>query len=319
MSDHWRQRPEGGGRFALWLIRSIALYGGRPLARAFLYPITLYFYLRRAPERAASRAFLARMFGRPASAGEVFRHIHCFASTILDRVFLLARGERGFDIDVEGLEMLEAHIDAGRGVMLLGSHHGSFEALRAVSARQRKVPLRIVLNKQQTPAMTELLEALAPEVGALVIDGARDPASIVLALGEATRQGHMIALLADRGRPDEAMRHVPFLGEPAPFPVGPWLLAAALKVPVVLCCGLYRGGNRYTLVFESFAEQVEIPREGRDAALQALMARYAQRLQHYVRLAPYNWFNFYDFWDDHGRTAEPGTGADAPLGSRVGS
>ena len=55
MSEHWQSRPEGGGRFAIWLIRTIALYGGRPVARSILYPITLYFYWRRGPEREASR------------------------------------------------------------------------------------------------------------------------------------------------------------------------------------------------------------------------------------------------------------------------
>ena len=45
--SHWKQRPEGGGRFALWLIRTIARRGGRSVSRVLLYPITLYFLLVR--------------------------------------------------------------------------------------------------------------------------------------------------------------------------------------------------------------------------------------------------------------------------------
>ena len=55
MSADWKQRPEGGGWFAIWLIRNIARYGGRAVARVLLYPITLYFLLVRGPERKASR------------------------------------------------------------------------------------------------------------------------------------------------------------------------------------------------------------------------------------------------------------------------
>lgn len=296
MSGHWQDRPEGGGRFALWLIRAIALHGGRRLGRCCLYPVTLYFLLRRGAERRASRQYLERVFGRPPRWRQVFRHLHCYAATTLDRIFLLAHGERDFEIEVEGLERLEGYIDQGRGVLLVGSHQGSFEALRAIGARRRDALLRVLLDKQKTPAMTELLEALAPEVGANVIDLSQGGASVTLAAAEACRQGAMVALLADRGREREVLRPADFLGRPAPFPVGPWLLAHALQAPVMLCFGLYLGGRRYRLVFEPFAERVEIPRQQRGPALDALIARYAARLEHYVRVDPYNWFNFYDFW-----------------------
>ena len=312
---HWQTRPEGGGRFALWLIRTIALYGGRRLGRLCLYPITVYFYLRRGPERLASRQYLQRVFGRPATPWQVLKHLHCFAATILDRIFLLAHGEKPFQIETQGLDLLDLRVAQGRGVLLLGSHQGSFEALRALGARRPEMPLRVVLDKQKTPAMTELLEALAPEVGACVIDAARDGTSIALAMAEACHDGAVVAMLADRGRGHEVLRHVDFLGSPAPFPVSPWLLAHTLQVPVVLCFGLYLGGNRYRLIFEPLSDRVDIPRHNRGPALDALMARYAQRVEHYVHVAPYNWFNFYDFWQDAPAVAEPA--ADA-VGERVG-
>jgi len=311
---HWQSRPEGGGRFALWLIRTIALHGGRRLGRLCLYPITLYFFLRRAPERRASRQYLQRVFGRPATRWQVLRHIHCFAATILDRIFLLAHGEQPFRIETEGLDLLDERLAQGRGVLLFGSHQGSFEALRAIGARRPEMPLRVVLDKQKTPAMTELLEALAPDVGACVIDAAQDGTTIALAMAEACRDGALVAMLADRGRGHEVLRHTGFLGSPAPFPISPWLLAHTLQVPVVLCFGLYLGGNRYKLVFEPFSDQVRIPRQDRGPVLDALIARYAQRLEHYIHVAPYNWFNFYDFWQE-APAAEPSAAA---VGERVG-
>jgi predicted LPLAT superfamily acyltransferase len=295
-NEHWQSRPEGGGPFSMWVMRSIALYGGRGVARALLYPITLYFYLRRGPERIASRQYLQRVLAQPVMPWHVFKHLHYFAATLIDRIYLLANGEKPFQIETEGLELLEQRIEQGRGVLLFGSHQGSFEALRALGGRRPEMPLQVVLDKQKTPAMTALLEALAPGVGANVIDAARDGTSIALAMAEACERGAVVAMLADRGRGHEVLRHAPFLGSPAPFPVSPWLLAHTLKVPVVLCFGLYLGGNRYKLIFEPMADRVDIPRHQRGAALDALIARYAQRLEHYVHVAPYNWFNFYDFW-----------------------
>jgi predicted LPLAT superfamily acyltransferase len=139
-----------------------------------------------------------------------------------------------------------------------------------------------------------------------VIDVSQGGAGITLAAAEALQAGGMVALLADRGRAHETLRRVDFLGEPAPFPVGPWLLANALQVPVMLCFGMYRGGKRYSLTFEPFAERVDIPREDRPRALDDVLRRYAERLEHYARLEPYNWFNFYDFWQqDIVREAAP--------------
>src|SRR5690606_12242539 len=114
-------------------------------------------------------------------------------------------------------------------------------------------------------------------------------------------EGHRVRRLpglgaVDRTQPGEPTHAVPFLGDEAEFPVAPWLLAAVLQVPVQLAFGLYRGGNRYDLAFEPFTDGLAIPRRERAAAVPALIARYAARLEHHVRDAPYNWFNFYDFW-----------------------
>lgn len=310
-NPHWTDRPEGGGHFAIWLIRSIALYGGRPFARLFLYPIKLYFYLRRGPERDASRAFLSRVQGRPAGMLAVLRHIHRFAGVILDRVFLLARDDaRQFALEIHGLELLLDTYRQGRGMLLLGSHLGSFEILRVLARERPEVRLKVVLDKSQTPAITELLHALNPAIGSSVIDASEGGTAIVLGIKDAVEQGAVVALLGDRARPQEPTREALFFGEPAPLPVAPYLIASLLDTPVLLCFGLYRGGNRYSLHFEHFADRIEIPRSERNLRLDAWLARYAARLEHHARLDPYNWFNFYDFW--HSDRIEPVVAAGEP-------
>jgi predicted LPLAT superfamily acyltransferase len=304
---NWKQRPEGGGRFAIWLIRAIAMYGGRGIARLLLYPITLYFLIRRGPERRASRAFLGRVQGRPASLWQVARHIHSFASTILDRVFLLSERFNRFEVQVHGLDALHAAMDEGRGVLLLGSHLGSFESLRVLSLTRPDVNVRVVLDKGQNPAITQLLDALNPAIARAVIDAGQPGTAIVLAIQQAAAEGALIGLLADRARPGEPALRCNFLGRPAPFPTAPMLIASALQIPVVLCFGLYRGGRRYDLHFELFSPALQIPRAQRQQTLAEHLQRYAERLEHYARLAPYNWFNFYDFWqDDAGKLPDSG-------------
>jgi predicted LPLAT superfamily acyltransferase len=295
-ATQWKQRPEGGGRFAIWLIRSIAMYCGRGLARLTLLPITLYFLIRRGPERRASRAYLTRLFGRPARLIEVARHIHCFASTIIDRVYLLSERFRRFQMQAHGLEPLHALMDRGQGVLLLGSHLGSFEALRVLSLHRPNTKVRVVLDVGHNPAITSLLDALNPEVARTVIDAGQDGTAIVLAIKEAIDEGALVTLLADRVHPGEHSVQAQFLGSAAEFPASPWLIASVLKIPVALCFGLFLGGNRYALHFEVVTEALHIDRRQRKQQLAQWVQHYANRIEHYLRLAPYNWFNFYDFW-----------------------
>jgi len=298
--EHWSARPEGGGRFAMWLILTIGLRCGRGVGRLCLYPITLYFFFRRGYERRVSYAFLERAFGRKATAWQVMRHIHRFAGTILDRMYLLSDRYSRFDVGVHGLEELVSRLKPDRGVLLLGAHVGSFEALRVLAAERPDVRVYALLDTQKTPAMTELLHALNPEVAKNVIDASRPGTEIVLALGEVLHEGALATLLADRAREGEATVVVDFMGSPAPFPSAPFLIGALLKVPIVLCIGLYRGGKRYDLHFEAFADELVLPRRARRNELRAVAQRYATRLEHYVREDPYNWFNWHDFWNLEG-------------------
>ena len=302
---HWKERPEGGGWFAIWLIRTIARRGGRAVARLCLYPIVAYFVALRGPERNASREYLTRALHRPATLRDVARHIHTFAATILDRVFLLQGDLRRFNVRVSGLEELHNATDHYGGMLLFGSHLGSFEVLRVLARERPDIPVRVVLDKAHNPAMTALLDALNPDIAASVIDAGQDGPSVVLAIQQAISEHAIVALLVDRTQPGESAYPVDFLGAPTQLPSAPWLIAAVLLAPIVLAFGLYRGGNRYDLVFEPFSGPIQVARKDRATVLPELARRYAGRLEHHARSAPFNWFNFYDYWN-----ATPGAPVD---------
>lgn len=296
MKPHWMERPEGGSTLGLRLIRSFALLCGRSAARLLLYPITLYYLIRRGPERRASRDYLTRVSGRPATLLQVARHFHCFAATILDRVFLLSERFKRFDIRHHGLDDLRNAWKQQHGVLVFGSHLGSFDALRVFAQLREDVKIRVVIDVEQNPAIFSVLSVLNPTLAASIINARQDGATTALAIKEALDEKSLVTLLIDRARPGNQVVEVDFLGDRTPFPIGPWMLAAALKVPVVLCFGLYRGGNRYDFYFELFSDSLTIERNRREEAVREIVQRYAARLAHHARSAPFNWFNFYDFW-----------------------
>ena len=241
------------------------------------------------------------------------RHLHCFAATILDRAFLLAERFKRFDIRVYGLAELRAAWERQQGVLVFGSHLGSFDALRVLAQFRPDVKMRVVIDVEQNPALSDFLNALNPELARSIINPRRDGMNTALAIKEALDEKALVTLLVDRARPGNEVVLCDFLGHPAPFPLSPWQLAAALKVPVVLCFGLYRGGNRYDMYFETFADTLAVERTRREQHLKEAIVRFAGRLEHYARDAPYNWFNFYDFWQTEaphaGHTADDAAGA----------
>lgn len=297
---HWRERPEGGNRFWLALIRWLILNVGRGFARLCLLPTTLYFFLVRGPERRASRDWLARV-GAPRQGWRgVLIHIYTFAMTIVDRVLLLAGRGDELDVRPEGVETLHELLDDGRGCMLLGSHLGSFEAIRVFS---RQAPpqyrrLKVVMDRDQNSLMTQMMEELLPDIRDTVIDARQPGPAIVLEAGGVMESGGMVAMLADRTWASEAAVDVTFLGRPTRLPAAPLAIADTLEVPVVMVFGLYEGRGRYRLVFERLPRPTERARSRseRRRALDEGVQYYAGRLEHYARQYPYNWFNFYDFW-----------------------
>jgi predicted LPLAT superfamily acyltransferase len=322
VKQQWLDRPEAGSVFGYRLISTFARLCGRTAARLVLFPITAFFLLKRAPERRASRDYLQRVLGRKPTLRDVAKQFHCFASIILDRLFLLSESFKRFDVQVHGLDALRAQWAKKQGVLVFGSHLGSFDALRVLGEVRKDVKVRVVLDVEHNAALTNFLNAFNPELARSIINARQDGTVTALAIKEALDEGSLVTLLVDRARPGNQVSLVNFLDHPAPFPTGPWQLAAALKVPVVLCFGLYRGGNRYDLHFELFTEALSIERSRRSDGLTEVIQRYADRLAHHARSAPYNWFNFYDFWHVPG-TADAGSDiaayTDGTAGTRGGA
>lgn len=294
-ADRWASLAERGTPLSLRIIASIAIHIGRWGARLLLYLITLYFVITARSARRTSYEYLKRLRGEPTHWWHAFRHFHCFAATILDRVYLL-RGEfERFRVTVHGKELLQRQIETGKGSILLGSHLGSFEVLRALGVMQRGFPLKVLMDTVHNQNITRFFDALNPRIAGTVI--APDRPDTLIRVKESLDSGYFVGMLGDRVFGGDKTTQCQFLGAPATFPAGPILLAAMMRCPVILFFGLYRGGNRYEIYFEHFADVIALERDRRAEETQLWMQRYAERLEHYARLAPYNWFNFYPFWD----------------------
>ena len=295
MSSAWLNQKERSYAWVLKLMLGLAVTLGRRPCRFLLYPITLYYLFFSKIAKEASIDFLGRVLSKKITYLDIFRHYHFFASVFLDRVFILNDGGKDLVVNVYG-ESIISELQ-GKGCLLFGSHLGSFEVVRALGLSDQSTRLKVLMNNEITENTNTILNKLNPEIAKSIIQIGE--AHSLLRIKEMVDNGYMVALLADRVVKKKKSIPCEFLGKKAHFPSGPITLAGVLKVPVVLFFGIYKGGNRYDIYFEKLTDQFPMDGKDEESSKQKWMQQYVNRLAHHSKQNPFNWFNFFDYWEEH--------------------
>ena len=289
--------PEVGAELGIYFLVYTCTIFGRAGARLFLPVVALYYLVFNGTARDASRLWLEKIHGQGRVTLRMMHfHLLRFAQVSLDRLFFVRHQIWRFDITIHGEESLNLVRASGRGAIFLGAHMGSFEAMR-VLADANGAMVNILVYFRNAPMINSVLQKFDPDMKMRLIDINPGDVGFILKLKECIARGEHVALLADRIGLGGGSTKVDFMGEPAHFPNGVYVLAAMLRCPVYLLLALHSGNKRYDLYCEKFADQIELPRGARREGVAGYVQNFAHRLEHYGRMAPDNWFNFYDFWE----------------------
>lgn len=224
---------------------------------------------------------------------DVLRHYLTFASCLLDRVFLLNDHVDQFEVRIHGEHALQKLVDQGSGCLIFGAHFGSFEVARAMG-RGKKLRIGLAMYEENAQKIRSALAAINPNLETEVI-ALGQPQSLI-AVSSRLAHGQLVGLLVDRNVDGAELVCKSFLGVPAHFPRGPFRMAALLKQPVVMMVGIYRGGRTYDVHFEPLIDLSDWSARDSSQTIDLAICRYVFKLESYCRDAPFNWFNFYDFW-----------------------
>jgi predicted LPLAT superfamily acyltransferase len=297
-SPEWKRRPERSSMFWLRIMTWISLTLGRSASRIVLYGIAAYFLAFAPKARSISYRYLQRVLKlqSPAAVGwrHLFRHFLSFASAIHDRVYLVNDRFELFDIRVHNNQLIDNMLASGKGVFLVGAHLGSFEVLRAIGRKQPGLRVAMVMYEENARKINAALSAINPKAQQDII--ALGHIDSMIQVHELLAKGTVVGMLGDRSLGGDETHAFDFLGGQAELPLGPFRMAAIMRCPVLFMTGLYLGGNRYDIHFESLADFSALAPRGRTLAVHSAMARYAALMEQYCYSAPYNWFNFFDFW-----------------------
>ncbi len=290
----WVRHRERGSIALLKIMAFLSLRCGRRWSRIVLYGIAAYFFAFAPSARTHSRRYLRLALGRAPTPGDRFRQILKFATTIHDRIYLINGQFEKFDITLEAEEMLRAQAQSGCGALLLGAHMGSFEVVHSLSRRQPGLHVAMAMYEENARKIGGILAAIdSDSVHDIVSLGQIDA---MLNIAQRLANGAFVGVLSDRTLGEEPLQAVTLLGQRAYLPTGPMRAAAILRCPVFFMAGLYRGKNKYHVVFERIADFSRTSAGSRSLSVRAAIERYAAVLDHHCRSDPYNWFNFFDFW-----------------------
>lgn len=301
---HWAELDERG---AHWGLRAAALFYrllGRKGSLVLLTPALLYFHLSGRAQRAASRDYLGRVFSRQPGAADLWRHTVDFAARALETFGAWSGAIPGSALEVATPELLAAMTADPRGRLLVVSHHGNADLSRALMGPDLRRRLTILVHTRHAENYNRLLREFSPEAAERTIQVTEIGPDTAIQLRERIDRGEWLAIAGDRvpvlsqGRTVEAE----FLGRSAPFSQGPWILAALLNCPVTLLFCRRVAPSRWSLALEAFSEDpFTLPRANRRQAMAEAASRYARSLEEQCRLAPFQWYNFFDFWSQEGK------------------
>lgn len=307
--EHWAQTKERKGlaglKFMLWIYRIF----GRGIFTLFLWPVIGFYWLSGGPQREASRQWLqtvktvAAQKNQPLPARMTsFHHFLRFGEAMLQKIASW-RGDLRWGKEIDFAAGAEQALAAGQpgGRLILASHLGDIEACRALAQQVSGLVINALVFTDNAERFRQVMDEIAPEASKHVIPVSNIGPETAILLQQKLDAGEWVAIVGDRtavNRQRGGVRRViwsSFLGKPAPFPQGPFVLAAALRCPVLLMFALREQGQ-LKLHCEPFADPLLLPRATRQQALQDAVDRYAARLEHHALIAPLDWFNFFDFW-----------------------
>lgn len=310
---HWAHMRERGAGWGPMLLAYIYKLFGRTACLVILAPVVFVFFLTGAPQRRASQAYLARIWrvlGRPGKPNlwHSLRHFMAFGVALVDRF-----GAWVGDVDRQDIEhvddpLFNAMRDDPRGALILSAHVGSVDVIRAIASRHQKRVVNVVMHVAHAAQFNRAVARFAPHSRVKLISAADFDMATAMSLSEAIGRGEWVVFMADRTPVKGAGRTITadFLGAPARWPAGPFVFARSVKCPTyVMVC--YAKDGRRQVSFSQLADTAFFTSNDRRQVPKMLVESFVGILEAILGDAPYQWFNFYDFWAE-GEASTPYAG-----------
>jgi KDO2-lipid IV(A) lauroyltransferase len=190
-----------------------------------------------------------------------------------------------------GWENLESALQAGKGVILVAPHFGSWDFAGAILGL-RGYQLHAVADVLMSQRANELVQRtrLARGIDIIPFGGA------LKKLYQALRRGEIVGLVVDRPMAGSGVA-VRFFGEEAYLPAGPAALSLKTGARIILGYCVRHPQDETKFMGGFFPPLKFVPTGQRERDIQALTQKIAEDLEAIIRLYPDQWYPFHDIWE----------------------
>ncbi|WP_105201467.1 LpxL/LpxP family acyltransferase [Pseudoalteromonas sp. T1lg10] len=300
--QHWSKTQERGSYLGMQFLLGVYKLFGRRVLWLFMFVVVFYFYVSGRKARRASLDYWRRLHtfdpSQPKpSFGTGLKHFCTFADSAFDKIDAWLGRITPAQLRYQNQHLFDDLVARRQGAIFIGSHLGNLEVCRALGMRHQNCVINVLVFTEHAVEFNRTLGRINPNVSVNLIQVSDMGPDLAILLKSKVEQGEFVVIVGDRTSTSAVGRvhYASFLGEPAPFAQGPFILAALLECPIYwLFCT--RSGDGFDVHFSHYSEALSLPRKTRQQALAQVIDDYAQELQRVTLQCPYQWFNFYDFW-----------------------
>lgn len=294
MAAEWEGKSRGtllGYKIYIFFLRNLGIS-----AAYFLLRFVIFYYVLFSPKsnRDIYTYFRKRLgYSKYKSVLSIYGSYYTFGKTLTDKVAISTGLRDRFTYTHDGIEHIDDLLKKNLGGILISGHVGNFEISHYfLEDRYSISKISMVTTMAEHKNIQEYMDRISVK-SHLKFIVVKEDMSHIFEIHKAIDEGGLVVFTGDRYMPGSKTLKENFLGKEAHFPIGPYLLASRLKMPVLFVYFM-KGANRH---YDLYARTAQF--SARDA--QGLLKEYTESMEWILKKYPLQWFNYFDFWDDRKR------------------
>ncbi len=287
----WDGKSKGivlGYKIFIFFIQNVGIRS----AYFLLYFVSFYFFLFSRQGTKSSYAYFHKRLGfsKFKSLISVYKNNFIFGQTIIDKVAISSGLSKKYTYNHDGGEVITDLLKQKKGGILISAHVGNFEIAEYFFGEINNISqINLVTTDNEHQAIKDYLETVSikSDIKFIIV---KDDMSHIFDINNALSNNELICFTGDRYFEGNKVLSEKLLGKEASFPAGPFLLGSRIKVPVIFVYVMKETAKHYHL----YATEAKF--KNRDA--QDLLKKYTESIEQILKKYPYQWFNYFDFWNE---------------------